>query len=151
MKRIVFVCSANYYRSRFAEHFFNYLVKALDLAWRAESRGLMVGEWGNIGSISQFTVDALQGRGIPTRNIDRDPIALTRSDFVNADLVVAVKEAEHRQPMERQFPDWAEGVIYWHIDDLDCAEADEALPLLEKKIRGLVGQLRAERERRQAV
>jgi hypothetical protein len=32
-------------------------------------------------------------------------------------------------------------VEYWHIDDLDCAEPEEALPLLETQVRRLVDRL----------
>ena len=95
-KKVIFVCSANYYRSRFAEHYFNWLASRERLAWKADSRGLMVGEWGNIGPISHYTVDALRERGVPLEDPPRAPKALTLADLAEADLVVAVKEAEHR-------------------------------------------------------
>ena len=50
MSTVLFLCSANYYRSRFAEHFFNWLAEINGMPWRADSRGLMVGGWGNIGA-----------------------------------------------------------------------------------------------------
>src|SRR5208283_4181241 len=103
-KKVIFVCSANYYRSRYAEHYFNWLAIREQLGWRADSRGLMVGTWGNIGLISQHTVDALQERGIPLEDPTREPKALTLADLAEADLIVAVKEAEHRALMAEQFP-----------------------------------------------
>ena len=63
----------------------------------------------------------------------RDPKALTLADLAEADLVVAVKEAEHRAMMAEQFPLWKDRIEYWHVDDLDCAEAHEALPHLESR------------------
>jgi len=141
MKKVIFVCSANYYRSRYAEYYFNWLANQQQLGWRADSRGLMVGFWGNIGPISRHAVDALQRRGIPLEEQLREPKALSLTDLVGADLVVAVKEAEHRMMIAEQFPVWKDRVEYWHIDDLDCAEAQEALPHLEKQIHALIERL----------
>lgn len=141
MKQVIFLCSANYYRSRFAEHFFNWLASQEGLAWRADSRGLLVGHWGDIGCISSYTVEALQARGVPVQGEHRLPRPLTLADLGQADLVVAVKEAEHRSLMEKQFPLWCDRVEYWHVDDLDCATPEEALPVLEGCVRRLVERL----------
>jgi len=141
-KKVIFVCSANYYRSRYAEHYFNWLAGREELDWEADSRGLMVGVWGNIGSISSYTVNALKCRGIPLEEQPREPKALTLADLAEADLVVAVKKAEHRAMMALQFPLWKDRIEYWHVDDLDCAQAEDALPHLEKQIHALVARLR---------
>lgn len=143
MKQVLFLCSANYYRSRFAEHLFNYLAPAAGLAWRAQSRGLLVGFWGDVGPISDFTVDALKSRGILMDEACRDPQPLTLDDLAASELVVAVKECEHRPLMSQQFADWADRVEYWDVDDLDCARPDEALPYLERKVRALVARLQS--------
>lgn len=142
VRRVCFLCSANYYRSRFAEQLFNHLACEKGLDWRAESRGLLVGFWGEIGAISHFTVDALRRRAIPLDAHQRPPQALTAADLRQADLVVAVKESEHRPLMEAQFPDWSERVEYWDVDDLDCAGPEQALPYLENCVRRLVARLR---------
>ena len=39
MKTVLFLCSANYYRSRFAEHFFNWHAENSGLRWKAISKG----------------------------------------------------------------------------------------------------------------
>ena len=39
-KRVLFLCTGNYYRSRFAEILFNQLAPTRGLNWRADSRGL---------------------------------------------------------------------------------------------------------------
>ena len=49
MKLVLFLCSANFYRSRFAEHVFNWLAGQEGLQWKADSRGLAVGHWGDLG------------------------------------------------------------------------------------------------------
>ena len=142
-KQVLFLCSANYYRSRFAEHLFNWLAVEADLDWRADSRGLMVGSWGDVGAIARATLDALQQRGLAVDQPHRLPISLTASDLERSDLVVAVKESEHRPLLHEHFPAWADSVEYWHIDDLDCAVPADALPLLEDRVRALVDRLGA--------
>src|SRR5689334_1202389 len=62
-KRVLFLCSGNYYRSRFAEILFNHFAKARGLDWHADSRGLAkeFGKW-NVGPISPYTVKAIEER-----------------------------------------------------------------------------------------
>jgi hypothetical protein len=43
--------------------------------------------------------------------------------------------------MRKHFPKWINRVEYWHIDDCDCAKAEESLPLLETQVRRLVDRL----------
>jgi protein-tyrosine phosphatase len=140
-KQVLFLCSANYYRSRFAEHLFNWLAAQAELRWRADSRGLMVGHWGDIGPIAGATLEALRQRGVAVAPEHRPPMSLTESDLQRSELVVAVKESEHRPILHERFPAWAESVEYWHIDDLDCAVPAEALPVLEDRVRALVDRL----------
>jgi protein-tyrosine-phosphatase len=40
MKTRLFLCTGNFYRSRFAEIFFNWHAEQLEIPWRAYSRGL---------------------------------------------------------------------------------------------------------------
>ena len=51
MKQVLFLCSANYYRSRFAEHLFNWLAPQLGLDWRADSMGLDMERWSHLRAI----------------------------------------------------------------------------------------------------
>ncbi|MFZ5833417.1 MAG: low molecular weight phosphatase family protein [Planctomycetota bacterium] len=141
VRKVLFLCTANYYRSRFAEYLFNHVAEHEGVYWRAESRGLGVGLWGNIGPISRYTVERLEALGIEPADLRRSPQQVTATDFEEADLVVAVKEAEHRPMMVALFSDWHDRIEYWAIDDLDCAEPHEALPLLECQIHTLVDRL----------
>lgn len=60
MRTVLFLCTGNYYRSRFAEEIFNARAAALGLDWRAESRALAI-ERGknNVGPISPLVRSAL--------------------------------------------------------------------------------------------
>ncbi len=141
MKRVLFLCSANYYRSRFAEHFFNWLAEREGLPWQADSRGLAVEKWPDLEALSDYSVEALAARGISLDGKLRSPKQVTTRDLASCDLVIAVKEAEHRALMAEKFPQWVDKIEYWHIDDIDCALPEEALPILEQKIAELVKRL----------
>ena len=140
--QILFLCTGNYYRSRFAEHVFNHHAPDYQLPWRAFSRGLaieMLEE--DAGPISQNTLKALAARGIPLEDEVRSPIALAEQDLIAAHHVIALKHAEHHPLMTRKFPDWTERIEYWHVHDIDCAKPDEALPQIEHAVRALLERL----------
>ena len=143
-KTVLFLCTGNYYRSRFAEIVFNDLARHRGLAWRADSRGLAVGRCAtNVGPISRHAWEGLKSRGLEADADGRFPLQVTDADLGGADLVVAVKEAEHRPLLSLLFPDWVDRVEFWHIDDLDCAEPCEALSVLEEHVGSLVERLQS--------
>jgi protein-tyrosine phosphatase len=140
MKRLLFLCTGNYYRSRFAEIFFNWHAEQRLLAWRAESRGLAL-HASNVGPISRHTLSFLKARGILSDACSRFPVAVADADFAAAHRVIAVKEAEHRPLVEAQFAKWRERVEYWHVHDVDCALPAETIPHLEREVVRLLEQL----------
>ncbi len=142
MKRVLFLCTGNYYRSRFAELFFNWQARLRGLPWRADSRGLAV-DPGNIGPISRHTKSKMIELGIWQEEFARNPKPADDDDFATADLVVAVKEAEHRPMMESTFPMYRDQIEYWHVHDLDCALPETALPHLELQVLALLDRLAA--------
>jgi protein-tyrosine phosphatase len=139
---VLFLCTGNYYRSRFAEIFFNWQAQRRGLAWTADSRGLALNPC-NHGPISGHTMRSLKLRGIVSDTCARVPLPVSEGDLAAADHVIAVKEAEHRPILESQFPRWRDRVEYWHIHDLDCATPDEALPHLEREVVRLIDRLAA--------
>lgn len=144
MRKLLFICSANYYRSRFAELLFNHLAAQSHLNWTTESRGVApeLGI-GNVGPISIHTIRGLQARGVKLPSDIRDPMPLTEEDLKQANLIVVLDEAEHRPYMEERFLGWADKVTYWHVADLDAATTEEALAVAEGEIRALVDRLAA--------
>ncbi len=145
MKEILFICSGNYYRSRFAEAVFNHLAIQRGLPWRAFSRGLAT--WMAEGDLSLYTEEALRARGIARNLTGPTRSKLTEADLQRAHLAIAVKGDEHRQMMREQFPAWEKRITYWAIHDLDCALPEESLPVLEQHVRALAERLTAEQQR----
>jgi low molecular weight protein-tyrosine phosphatase len=141
-KTLLFLCTGNYYRSRFAEIVFNHLATAQRLNWRAESRGLarQFGAW-NVGPISKYAIEALAARDISCPSTARNPMYCFEEDLARANLVIALKEAEHRPMLAEHFPGWEGRVEYWHVHDLDAATPDEALSQIERQVTELVERI----------
>jgi protein-tyrosine phosphatase len=141
-KRILFLCTGNYYRSRFAEIFFNWQAAQRGLPWTADSRGLALNGY-NFGPISRHTIARLKEHGVKHDEDQRFPLPLSEADLAAADHIVAVKEAEHRPLVAAQFPQWCDRIEYWHVHDVDCATPDDAMPHLENNLIQLIDRLAA--------
>lgn len=140
--RVLFLCTGNYYRSRYAEELFNHLAAAKGLSWRAFSRGAAEqGSPDNIGPMSRFTREALDAAGIMPEGASRAPRPATLADFDEAHLVIGLKDIEHRPLIERRFPEVAARVVYWHVDDLDFADPSVALPMIFDHVNDLISKL----------
>ena len=140
-RQVLFLCSGNYYRSRFAEAVFNHHAANRGLGWRAFSRGLAI--YLVDGDLSPHTEDALAERGIERAMTGGTRQALAEEDLRRADRVIALKEAEHRPMMRIQFPGWADRIEYWTVHDLDAAGPEEALPQIERQVLALADELAA--------
>lgn len=139
---LLFLCTGNYYRSRFAELLFNHQSSRSDLGWIAVSRGLGLElGGGNIGPISRATVEGLAERGITVHEEFRYPLALERSDLDIANHIVALNNDEHLPLLKRKFPRWVERVEFWHVPDVDLASPFEALAQIDMNVRGLIQRL----------
>jgi protein-tyrosine phosphatase len=144
-KRLLFLCTGNYYRSRFAEIFFNWEAQQRSLRWTAESRGLAL-DGCSYGPISHYTLARLKEKGIEYNTDQRFPLPLSEADLAAADHIIAVKEAEHRPLVARRFAQWCDRIEYWHVHDLDCATPENAFPHLEKELIRLLDRLAATTE-----
>ncbi len=130
--RILFICTGNYYRSRFAEAIFNFRAEQQHLPWAAFSRGLAVhlAE----GYISCFAAEALLARQIDLRHTGSQRVQLSEDDLVKADRRIAMDRREHLPMMQSQFSAWTDKIEYWDVPDLPYRSSDEALPAIEQKI-----------------
>ncbi len=141
---VLFLCTGNYYRSRYAEELFNFRAREQGLPWRAFSRGVAErGAPDNVGPISRFALDALQEKEIVPEGAARYPQPCVLADFRQAQLVIALKEAEHRPLIEQRFPEVADRVTYWHVDDIEFAQPVDALAMIDNRVAKLILELRA--------
>lgn len=143
MKTVLFLCTGNYYRSRFAEELFNHRADRDRLAWSAQSRALAL-ERGrfNIGPISPFAVTGLVTRGLIARDGLRFPRQCLDADLAGADRVIALCEREHRPLMAERFTQWEGSTAYWQVDDIGDLAPHIALDLIEQHVGELIGELR---------
>jgi protein-tyrosine phosphatase len=137
-KTVLFLCTGNHFRSRFAEVLFNSVAGKMGLPWRASSRGLAL-ERGvhNVGPMAASAIKALEALGVRAAEaVARLPAQVTTDDLEGAALIVALKHAEHLPLLQERFPAWAEMVEFWHVDD-----APEVLGLIEQEVMGLVARI----------
>lgn len=144
MRTVLFLCTGNYYRSRFAEEVFNHRAPFFGLNWYAKSRRLAL-ERGNdnVGPISPLTLKALKERNVLARAADRFPITCSHPDLESADLVVALSRAEHRPLMLDHFPDWECSTEFWEVEDVLLALPNIALALIDDQVNDLIIRLSA--------
>ena len=137
LRQVLFLCTGNYYRSRYAEEMFNHEARIAGLNWRAFSRGLATeASPENVGAISTFALQALNDRRISPA--ERFPVVCTIGDLESADRIIALKEAEHRLFLEQRFPGWENRASYWHVHDIDVAEPADTIAAIDRLVRELI-------------
>ena len=146
MQTVLFICTANYYRSRFCEHWFNHLATQQHRDCVATSRAVAL-ELGaeNVGPISPLAIQGLRDRGVQLPDQFRTPQQLTTTDLQSATHVIVLDADEHRPHMATKFPDWADRVTYWSVGDLHVATPALALATAEREVRALIDRLASSR------
>ena len=142
---VLFVCTGNYYRSRFSEILFNTLAPGYGVKTRAVSRGLiteLVSE--EMGNLSPHARQGLTARKIALDEPVRRPVQVQESDFQEARLVIAIDEWEHRPMISQRFPYWVDRIQYWQVADIQDLAPEAALFAMETRVRNLLEQLKNE-------
>ena len=140
MRQILFLCTGNFYRSRYAEACFNHAAAQRRLGWRAFSRGLAI-HLAPPGGLSLHTARRLRARRIPRRHTAAAPAQVSEADLRRAARIVVLKESEHRPLLARLHPEWENRVRYWEIDDLDRAPPEVTLAAIEARVDALLTEL----------
>ena len=139
--KVLFLCTGNYYRSRFAEMLFNHEADKLGLDWVADSRALAL-EFGagNVGPISSYTLARLQQIGVNMEGVLRFPKQVEEADLQAADLIIALDRSEHEPMVAQRLPAWRDRIQYREVADLYLRSADEALGQIATQVAALIDE-----------
>lgn len=140
VNQLLFICTGNYYRSRFAEALFNHHATTDDLPWRAFSRGLAI-DLAPPG-LSPHTDLRLRELDIPFHHTAPERQSLTPDDLLSAHRTIALQRSEHHPMMLEQFPQWAEQIEYWEVLDQEYAPPEESLARITNSVQQLLHELR---------
>ncbi|MDQ8204100.1 hypothetical protein [Pelagicoccus sp. SDUM812003] len=142
-KKVLFLCTGNYYRSRFAEELFNHLAEQKGLAITADSAGLKVAESRtvNLGTFSKHSYTALQRRRIIPRNDLREPRQLDPREISPDTLAIALSESEHQPIFQQLHPELLDRIRFWRVEDLNLESAQNAIEQIERNVRQLIDEL----------
>jgi protein-tyrosine phosphatase len=145
MKNLLFLCTGNYYRSRFCEAYFNHLAGQRTLAWRADSRGLApdITVFRNPGPLSPHTRQALTDLGVPLAGALRNPLSAQLEDLARAQSIIALSREEHAPMVEQRFPAYAPVVEYWEVGDWPLAAPVMAVEQMIQAVQAWIDALDA--------
>jgi len=139
--RILFVCTGNYYRSRFAEILFNSLSEKQQLNYHAFSKGLRLSK-NNKGPISKHCIAFFDER-YPEMTYDlRMPMPFDPGDFDYYDKIILMDRSEHAPMIDKLYPGKHPELEYWDIVDDYIRAPEEVLPILEKTVIELIDELK---------
>lgn len=144
MREVLFLCTGNYYRSRYAEAWFNHEATRRGLPWRAFSRGLGT-HLAPPKGLSWHATRRLAELGISPQLTTADPIQVGEEDFRRAARIVALKETEHRPLLAVLHSAWERRVEYWEVGDLDTAPPEVALAAIEAHVAALLAEVERSR------
>jgi protein-tyrosine phosphatase len=130
MQSLLFLCTGNYYRSRFAEVYFNHLAQQQQLPWRAVSRGLHVKPGHNPGPMAPAALTHLRRLGVTLPGVVPYPRPATEADFAAAAHCVALDQTEHRPMLQQWHPAQELTTEFWHFADVQFVSAAQLLPQL---------------------
>ena len=139
MQKILFVCTANIFRSRFSEEIYNHLASRLNLSSRAYSAGLMVGHF-KTRTIYAPALKRLKFLNITPKRKDELSIHINDLDLKQFDQVICMDRIEH-QPMVKKNKNIANlNIEYWDIVDEPLVSRDISLPQCYKRVEKLVNR-----------
>jgi len=139
MQKVLFICTANYYRSRFAEAVFNHLAARRGVDWRAFSRGIMPEE--APPGLSPHAANGLRLVGVAQEFYPEEKTPLAAEDFGAADRVIALKKDEHDPMLRERFPDYLDRVEFWDVSDIPHISPPEAMLQIKEGIEKLLEEL----------
>ncbi len=137
MYKILFVCTANIYRSRFSEEVYNHIAIKNNLSTRAFSAGLMVGSY-KTRKIYKPALEELNRLNIKPIRAEEYSIHLDDVDLHNYNMIICMDEEEHKPMVELNSNLDPLNVLYWNIVDEPLVSSYVSLPKCYEKIQDLI-------------
>ena len=136
MKKVLFLCTGNYYRSRLAEEYFNHLAELHSLEFKAISRGISqdLESNGNIGNLASEVVEILDGINVKCQTQGRKPQSVVRSELSESDFVFALDADEHEPMINSNFSEYSAKVRYLTVGDVHVEPIYVAVVKLVKQV-----------------
>jgi protein-tyrosine phosphatase len=140
MHKILFVCTANIFRSRFSEEVYNHLAIQKKLSTRAFSAGLKVGAYLTrtlykpaLDKLKLFEIKALRG----------DDLSIHINDVELSDYkrIICLDKNEHKPMVEQNRKLKNIKVEYWDIIDEPMVSVNISLPKCFTKVEELIDQV----------
>ena len=139
MQKILFVCTANIFRSRFSEEVYNHLASNMSLSSKAFSAGLMVGHY-KTRTIYAPVLRQLKLLNILPKRKDELSIHINDLDLKQFDQIICMDKNEH-QPMVRKNKNLINlNIEYWDIVDEPLVSRNISLPQCYAKVEKLVNR-----------
>ena len=137
MHKVLFVCTANIYRSRFSEEVYNYLARKIVIPSRAFSAGLMVGHY-KTRTIYAPAMEYLNSLNIIPRRKDELSIHVNDVDLKEFDKIICMDKNEHEPMVIANKKVGGLNIEYWDIVDEPLVSRKISLPKCYKKVEGLI-------------
>ena len=137
MHRVLFVCTANIFRSRFSEEVYNHFARQLNIPSIAFSAGLRVGDYVT-RKIYKPALEQLEYLNIEPQRKDELSIHINDLDLKDFHKIICMDEEEHRPMVAMNNHLNKFNIEYWNIVDEPMVSSKISLPACYNKVKGLI-------------
>ena len=143
MHRVLFVCTANIFRSRFSEEVYNHLIVKEQISSTAFSAGLKVGAYITRTIYKPALDELIQLRIKPLRKNDFS-VHINELELSKYNRIICLDELEHKPMVQSNHKLRDMNIEYWNIVDEPKVSSDVSLPQCYERVKNLVSQLSVE-------
>jgi protein-tyrosine phosphatase len=141
MNKVLFLDGANFFRSRFAEAFFEHAAQREQLLWQADSRAWDPDPSIYFGPFSPHVIHTLSMLGIEYNSDVRFPLRVQEQDFRKADQIICLDSPEMVQHLP-EFLMYNDKIEFWDIPHPISERCDYLAVQIVVRIRQLVEELK---------
>ena len=143
MNSTLFVCTANIFRSRFAEEVYNAIAREKGIYTSAFSAGLRVGDF-KYRKIYPPALKQLKKFQIQPLRSEEKSIHINDINLKDFDRIICMDKLEH-EPMIKENPRLKTyNFEYWEIVDMPKVDSSISLPACYRKVESLLLDIQSE-------